>query len=158
MGSDHRGAGLASAAIEEIRIEVRSQGDLALSMTLYRDGSISRQGSAALPMNEPPVMGMTDGSCFKELLKIIPEQIFSHAGKYHLPGKSGKIETQYLLAFLFPQAGPGADGPLIGFQLDLGHPSEIGSVPVAVKYVDAFVVKAVQITNSWYAAAMVEKT
>ncbi len=137
--------------IEEIRIEVTSDGSLALSVMVHRDGSLGRQGSGAIPQTQPAVLGMTDGRYFRDLIELVDDVVFRHTGEYDCVDKAG-AHVEYTLVFF--GAGPegSQDRPCAGFRLSLG--TESTGVHPIVKYVDTFITRAVAATNPWYEAAL----
>jgi hypothetical protein len=141
--------------IEEIRIDVESAGKPALSMMLHRDGTLGRQGSGAVPMNDPPVLGMTDGRFFQHVSQVIDERVFPHAGVYDYPQKIG-TPVSYTVVFLGPTAGDNVNRESIGFKVAVG--TENDDVHAIVKYVDTLVSHAVSCTQEFYDAAKNGKT
>jgi hypothetical protein len=141
-------------AIEEIFIEVTSDGLPALSMMVHRDGSLGRQGSGAIPQTQPVILGMTDGRYFRGLIELVDDVVLQHAGGYDYLDKAG-AHVEYTLVFF--GAGPvgSHDRPRTGFRLSLG--TDTTDVHPIVKYVDTFITRAVAATNPWYEAALAGK-
>lgn len=141
--------------IEEIRIRVESAGQVALVMTLRRDGTLGRQGSGVVPIEEGAILGKTDGRYFQEFMQLIDERAFAEAGVYDYPEKHGEPVT-YAVDFL-PSAPPdGEKRSVVGFRVSVGTEHE--EVHAVVKYIDTLCVMAVTITNPWYQAALEGET
>ena len=85
--------------IEQIRIDVDSEGQSALSMLIHKDGTLNRQGSGSLPPVKIATMGMTDGAIFRKLVETLDEGIFEKAGIYDHPNKLGQ-QIRYALVFI----------------------------------------------------------
>jgi hypothetical protein len=137
--------------IQEIRIEVTSNKELALSMTIHRDGTLGRQGSGAVPQTQPVVLGMTDGRYFRELMALVQDAVFQHAGVYDYNDKAG-VQVEYGLAFLGAGESGDKNRPIVAFHISRG--TETKDVHAIVKYIDAVASRAVANTNPWYEAAL----
>ena len=137
--------------IDEIRIDIESGGQAALSMAIHRDGTLGRQGSGSIPMTEPAILGMTDGRYFTQIMELVYEEVFQHAGAYDYPEKHG-VPVSYSLAFFGPASADSNDRSAVAFRVAIGTDHQ--DVHPIVKYVDTLSTKAVAITQPWYVAAL----
>jgi hypothetical protein len=85
--------------IRKFRIDITSGNVSVLSMMLEKDGSIGRQGNGKLPADNTAVLGSDDGSIFSNLIALLDENVFPHAGVYDHPNKTG-IPIAYSIVFL----------------------------------------------------------
>lgn len=136
------------ADIEQIRIDVESEGESAISMLIHKDGTLNRQGNGDLPPVKVAAIGMTDGSVFETLVNALDEAIFEHAGVYDHPEKLGR-PIRYSLAFI----GPKPKIKVIEFRVGLEN-TDVGDL---LPYVDKFINAAIQLTNEWYQNAVDNK-
>lgn len=127
--------------VEQIRIEVKADGQSALSMLIHKDGTLNRQGNGSLPPVKLAAIGMTDGSVFRQLMTDLDENIFEHAGIYDHPDKRGQ-QLNYSVVFL------GQKPNLKVFEFRVG--SETKNVGNVLPYLDQFISKAAILTNEWY--------
>lgn len=133
--------------IEIIRIDIASQGQSALSMLLHQDGTINRQGNGDLPPIKVAAMGMSDGSAFKHLINLIPEDdsLLDESLEYKHPHLKGQ-PIEYKITFT-------GQKPLMR-QYNLYFGSENNEVHLIVKYFDNFVIHAKQLTDAMYQKAI----
>ena len=134
------------ADIEQIRIDIESEGQSALSMLIHKDGTLNRQGNGSLPPVKVAAIGMTDGAVFHKLLELLDERVFAHAGVYDMPEKTG-TPIRYSLVFL----GEKPKVKVFEFRVGLQN-KEVGEL---LPYVDAFINNAAALTNDWYEKALV---
>lgn len=130
--------------IRRVRIDIVSDEQSALSMLMDSEGRISRQGSGTLPADPFAVESSNDGSIFSALVGALDEQVFSHAGVYDHPDKSG-LPITYSVAFL----GETPEDVAV-FEFRLGTETE--DVGQLLPYFDQFISKAVMGTDAWYQA------
>lgn len=136
------------ADIEQIRIDIESEGQSALSMLIHKDGTLNRQGNGSLPPVKVAAIGMTDGSVFRKLLDSVNENIFDHAGIYDHPNKLGQ-QIKYTLAFV----GEKPKIKVIEFRVGLEN-QDVGDL---LPYVDKLINAAALLTNEWYEKALVNQ-
>lgn len=128
-------------SIQKIRMDIVSDGKSALSMLLDKDGTIYRQGTGALPVDEFAVTSDSDGAVFKQILDSLDERSFEFAGVYDHPDKSG-LPVQISMALL-----DDADNTVY-FEFKYG--SETEDVGELLPYIDSVVMRAIELTNYWY--------
>jgi|SRR5690554_3527821 hypothetical protein len=131
--------------IEQIRIDVESEGQSALSMLIHKDGTLNRQGNGSFPPVKVAAIGMTDGAIFRKLVDALDERIFEQAGIYDHPNKQGQ-QIRYSLAFI----GQKPKIKVIEFRVGLEN-KDVGDL---LPYVDRFINAAAQMTNDWYDKAV----
>ena len=137
------------ADIEQIRIDIESEGQSALSMLIHKDGTLNRQGNGNLPPMKVAAIGMTDGQVFRTLIDALDERIFEQAGIYDHPNKMGQ-PIRYCVAFV----GEKPKIKVFEFRLGLEN-KDVGDV---LPYIDRFISAAAQLTNEWYEKAVKEPT
>jgi len=131
--------------IEQIRIDVESEGQSALSMLIHKDGTLNRQGNGSFPPVKVAAIGMTDGVIFKKLVDALDERIFKEAGIYDHPNKKGQ-QIRYSLALI----GQKPKIKVIEFRVGLEN-NDVGDL---LPYVDKFINIAAQMTSDWYDQAV----
>lgn len=124
--------------IEQIRIDIESEGQSALSMLIHKDGTLNRQGNGNLPPVKVAAIGMTDGAIFRKLVDTLDERIFEQAGIYDHPNKQGQ-PIRYSLAF----TGQKPKIKVIEFRVGLEN-TDVGDL---LPYVDRFINVAAQMTK-----------
>lgn len=134
--------------IEQIRIDIESEGQSALSMLIHKDGTLNRQGNGNLPPVKVAAIGMTDGAIFRKLVDTLDERIFEQAGIYDHPNKQGQ-PIRYSLAFI----GQKPKIKVIEFRVGLEN-TDVGDL---LPYVDRFINVAAQMTNDWYEKALINQ-
>jgi hypothetical protein len=134
--------------IQQFRIDILSENQSALSMMLARDGNIARQGNGSLPADSSSVTGTDGGSIFSNLIAMLDENIFPHAGVYDHPNKIGTPIT-YSVAFL------GNDQETKVFEFRFG--TETSDVGELLPFFDGFISQAVALSNSWYLQEKMKK-
>lgn len=127
--------------IEQIRVDVESDGESALSMLIHKDGTLNRQGNGKFPQVKVAAIGITDGAIFRELVDALNENIFDQAGIYDHPNKLGQ-HIRYSLAFI----GQKPKIKVIEFRIGLEN-TDVGDL---LPYVDKFINTAAQLTDDWY--------
>lgn len=127
--------------IEKIRIDVQSEGSSALSLMISRVGDMMRQGNASFPINEYVACSDIDPNIFLQLIDDLDESIFKSAAVYDHPDKSGHPIT-YSIAFQDK-----AEKALI-FEFRFG--TETKDTGELLPYFEAFISKALMLTNDWY--------
>lgn len=139
--------------IEDIRFDIEAGGQCALSMMICRDGTVGRKGSGSVPAPSTTVLGMADADWFSDLLASIDERVFSKAGVYDLPDKSG-IPVMYKVAFL---GGPTASRSMLyGFGFKIG--SEGSADGSLLPYFDRLIGQAVRLTEIWYTTQLARQS
>ncbi len=133
--------------IESIRIDITSQGQSALSILLHQDGTINRQGNGDLPPIKVAAMGMSDGSAFKKLVDLIPDEdpLLDESLEYKHPDLKGQ-PIEYKIIFM-------GQKPLMR-QYHLYFGLENNEVHQIVKYFDHFVMNAKRLTEEMYQKAI----
>lgn len=131
--------------IEQIRIDVESEGQSALSMLIHKDGTLNRQGNGNFPTVNVAAIGMTDGAIFRKLVDELDEKIFERAGIYDHPNKLGQ-QIRYSLALI----GQKPKIKVIEFRIGLEN-TDVGDL---LPYVDRFINTAAKLTNEWYEKAV----
>jgi hypothetical protein len=130
--------------IQKIRFDIEADGQSALSMALDRDGTIARQGNGDIPARKQSVLGMSDGSVFRQLIEIIDEGVLDKQGIFDHPNKQG-MPIKYTIAFLGPQPN------VRYFEFRLGTESkDVGDL---LPYFDNLIQTAVRNTESWFVQA-----
>ena len=123
-----------------ISVHVLTAGQSALTLIINKDGSLHRQGNGAIPPLNVTVLGMTDGSYFREAIDRLDERLLDLGGVYDHPDKSG-VPVEYEIAF----AG---ERGVRTFRFSLGTMTR--SVGDVFPRLDAFVSKLVEMTDEWY--------
>lgn len=127
--------------IEKIRIDVQSEGNSALSLMISRVGDMMRQGNASFPINEYVACSDIDPNIFLQLIENLDEEVFKSAAVYDHPDKSGQPIT-YSIAFQDKE-----ERNLI-FEFRFG--TETQGTGELLPYFEAFISKALILTNDWY--------
>ncbi|MBD3669758.1 MAG: hypothetical protein HUJ29_03210 [Gammaproteobacteria bacterium] len=127
--------------IGKIRVDVISEDISALYMLLDNEGMISRQGTGQLPADEFSVTSESDGSVFKQLIEVLDDRVFEHAGVYDHPDKQG-IPVTVSVAFL-----DGQDNAEF-FEFRFGTKNE--DVGELLPFFDKYISHAIQLTDYWY--------
>ena len=127
--------------VQKIRIDVVSEKDSALYLLMERAGMISRQGTGHLPVEEFSVTSDSDGSVFNQLLELLDERVFEHAGVYDHPDKKG-VPVVISIAFL-DEAGESSF-----FEFRFGTENE--DTGELLPYFDQFISRAIELTDYWY--------
>lgn len=127
--------------IEKIRIDVMSGEVSALYMLLDQEGMISRQGTGQLPADEFSVTSESDGSVFKQLIEVLDDRAFEHAGVYDHPDKQG-LPVTVSVAFLDSQ------GQSNFFEFRFGTKNE--DVGELLPFFDKYISHAIALTDHWY--------
>ena len=70
-----------------ISVHVLTAGQSALTLIINKDGSLHRQGNGAIPPLNVTVLGMTDGSYFREAIDRLDERLLDLGGVYDHPDK-----------------------------------------------------------------------
>ena len=141
--------------IDEIRIDVTAEEQLALSVRLLRDGTLGRRGSGAVPAEGPAVFGITDGRCFTELMELVDERFFEFAGAYDHPEKHGAPIT-YTVVFRGPKPDEGEERQSVAFRVSVGTEHE--EVHPVVRYLDTLSTAVIALTEEWYQDALKGQT
>jgi hypothetical protein len=131
--------------VQKIRIDVVSEDKSALYLLMDRDGMISRQGTGNLPVEEFTVTSESDGSVFSQMMEVLDERAFEHAGVYDHPDKKG-IPVVISIAFLDSQ------DESTFFEFRFGTENE--DVGELLPYFDKFISQAIQLTDYWYQLEM----
>lgn len=137
------------AEIQQIRIDIECGGETALSMVLYRDGTLGRSGNGSLPRDGITCLGMSDGSAFSTLIDSLNEGVFPHVGTHEIKDKKG-TPVRYAIGFL----GTG-DRLLAGFEFRMGLDNRDAGNLVA--YFDGFIQHAVALTNDWHKETLLKQ-
>ena len=133
--------------VEQIRIDVKSDGESVLSMLIHKDGTLNRQGNGSLPPVKVAALGMTDGHVFRTLLDQLDERAFDHAGIYDHPEKPGR-QLNYSVVFL-------GEKPLLRvFEFRVGSGTQ--NIGELLPYFNQFIINAVSLTDAWYEKALNE--
>lgn len=127
--------------IEKVRFDVVCDEGSALMMLLDKQGSISRQGTGALPIIDFLVTSESNGEVFNKLIDIIDERAFEYSGVYELAEKKG-IPLTLSIAFLDTQEQPHF------FEFRFGSDNE--DVGELLPYFDKYVSQALALTDQWY--------
>lgn len=129
--------------ITQIRITVQVSGKPTLNLLLDKDGTINRQGSGTAYENETMVLGMSDGTAFKALVKHLDGKLLagSSLSAYDHPDKKGDV-LEYEIVFIGKK-------PLIKvFKFSLGSQSD--NVGEVFPYFLNFTQHALSLTEEWY--------
>ncbi len=127
--------------IQKLRIDILSGNESALTLMLGRDGSIARQGTGMLPADISSFTGTNGAAIFNNLIAMLDENVFPHAGVYDHPTKIG-IPITYSVAFL------GSDQETKTFEFRFG--SETADIGELLPFFDGFISQAVALTDTWY--------
>jgi len=127
--------------VQKLRIDVVSEDKSALYLMLDREGMISRQGTGYLPVEEFTVTSESDGSVFTQLMGVLDDRMFEHAGVYDHPDKKG-VPVMISIAFL--NAADEAEF----FEFRFGTENE--DVGELLPFFDKFISHAIQLTDHWY--------
>lgn len=127
--------------INQIRIDFVYNNQHLFSLLADRDGTLNRFGNNTPPIDKRPVIGMTDGNCFKYLLNEFDETLFPLANIYDHPNKSG-IPIKLTVAFIVQES------TIKVFEFRYGSLTEdLGEL---LPYLTAYLNKSVEYTNDWY--------
>lgn len=129
------------STVQKIRIDIVSEKISALYLLMERAGMISRQGTGALPAEEFTVTSESDGSVFKQLVELLDERVFEHAGLYDHPQKTG-VPVTLSIAFL------DETGDSSFFEFRFGTENE--DTGELLPYFDQFISRAIELTDHWY--------
>lgn len=127
--------------IEKIRIDVQSSGNSALSLMISRVGDMMRQGNANFPINEYVACSDIDPNIFLQLIEDFDEEVLKSAAVFDHPDKSGQ-PLIYSIAFQDKE-----ERDLI-FEFRFG--TETQGTGELLPYFEAFISKALMLTNDWY--------
>ena len=119
-----------------------SEDQHALSLMLASDGSIVRQGTANLPVDDAVYEGIIEKDIFDTLLARLDQQLFAYASVYDHPDKSG-VPITYSVAFQDNQG----DSQFFEFRF-ASQTDDLGEL---LPFFDDFISQAVSLTDSWYA-------
>jgi hypothetical protein len=142
-----QGKSMTKDEIQKIRMDIEADGQSVLSLMICRDGSVGRLGNGALPPHKASVMGMTDGSEFRQLMETIDERIFALLGIFDHPNKQG-MPIKYSIAFL----GDEPNFRVFEFRLGLEN-KDVGDL---LPHFDGLIKQAVALTENWYEKARAE--
>jgi hypothetical protein len=131
--------------IEEIFIKKRIDFFVVLELSIKANGQIQRRGDAELPSKRTVVNGMADPVIFSQLINSLDERIFHLSDVYDSPDKPGKLVV-YTIRFL------GKKPPHLDFQFYVGSESE--KVGDLLPYLQAFISRALVLTDDWYATGI----
>jgi len=127
--------------IIKIRIDIYSEQQHALSLMLASDGSIVRQGTANLPVEEAIFDGRIDKQVFNRLIDELDNELFAYASVYDHPDKSGTAVV-YSVAFLDKHEEE------CFFEFRFG--TETADLGDLLPYFDHIISQAVHMTDDWY--------
>ncbi len=127
--------------IEKIRIDIQSEGTSSLSFMISRAGDMMRQGNGSFPINEYVACSDIDPNIFLQLIEDLDDEVFKVAAVYDHPDKSGQPIT-YSIAFQDKE-----EKDLI-FEFRFG--TETPDTGELLPYFEAFISKALVLTNDWY--------
>lgn len=138
--------------IELIILKVIANGEEALNMKIYKEGTVCRHGVGGLPQLGISAMShFGDSRFFDPLLEKIPDDLTGNPQEYKEETPNGSLE--YILAF-YGVSTNGQHGEqaawskstgirlLLDQQTSFRHP--------VLSFIDAFSMDAVEITNEWY--------
>lgn len=143
--------------IELIICQVSSNGEDALNMKIYKDGTTCRYGNGGLPRLGISGMSFFESSkYFDHLIKLVPEELLQNPVNYQEEHPNGLL--QYVIAFYGVskngETGEGAEwSKSTGVRLALDNQTQFRHQILG--FVDSFVIEAAQITNDWYFDVMV---
>lgn len=122
-----------------VTIELKIESDTSLIILLHRDGTINRQGDGSTNIEKNFFIGLTETiPILEELNTLINEDFEQYLNKiYDAPEKSGRIcSIEIILANKNETKGT-----------KFSYGSESMGPP---KVIGDFVIKAIELTNSWY--------
>ncbi len=138
--------------VEQILIIVKSGGEEALNLKIYKDGTLGRRGCGGLPPIPITGISFTETSeIFDKLMEKVPQKVLDEPINYQEPEIHAPLE--YILAF-FGVSKNGETGERaewtkstgIRFLLDndssFRHP--------LLEFLDGMALEALAATNSWY--------
>jgi hypothetical protein len=126
--------------LQGIVVYVTSGLESALAMLMHRDGTVNRQGDGSLPRIRHLVIGMTDGTFFRQAVDLLDERVLDHAGVFDHRDKFG-VPLNYKIIF----AG---DNHVATFSFSLGTESKnVGDI---LPYLDGYIKRLVLLTDDWY--------
>ncbi len=145
---------------EEVQLiicQVSSNGEDALNMKIYKDGTTCRYGNGGLPRLGISGMSFFDRSpYFDNLIKLVPDELLQNPINYQEEHPNGLL--QYVIAFYGVskngETGEGAQWEKsTGIRLALDNQTQFRHQ--ILSFADNFVMEAAQITNDWYFDVMV---
>ena len=132
---------LLRSEIRKIKIEISSEGKVALSMLLDCGGAINRLGTGAFPPKQMAAIGMSDGSIFNTLIGRLDKRLLVNEGVYEHPNKKGQA-VNYILELM----GDNGKKKILEFTVGFNN-TEIGFL---LAFVVRFMYAAVQLTDDWF--------
>lgn len=142
---------------ELIIFKVSADGQDAINMKVYKDGTICRYGAGGLPQLKISGMSFFDDSfIFDRLMEKIPEQILEEPIMREEETPNGYLE--YIIAFYGVskngETGEQADwAKSTGVRIKLDHKSTFRHPIMGL--LDSLVMDAAELTNEWYFDVMV---
>jgi len=138
--------------VEQVLIIVRSGQQEALSMKIYKDGTLCRKGCGRLPEIGISAISHTGSSAiFDQLMQVVPQQLLDNPIQY----RDEQIITplEYIIGFYGVskngETGERAEwSKTTGIQLLLD--ANTGFRQAVLSFADTFSMEAVEKTNSWY--------
>jgi len=138
--------------VELIICQVSSNGEDALNMKIYKDGTTCRYGNGGLPRLGISGMSFFESSkYFDHMLNLVPQEILENPINYQEEHPNGQL--QYIIAFYGVskngETGERADWEKsTGIRLVLDNQTQFRHQILG--FTDNFVMEAAQITNDWY--------
>lgn len=138
--------------VELIICKVSSNGEDALNMKIYKNGTTCRYGNGGLPRIGISGMSFFENSnYFDHLIKLVPENILVQPINHQEPTPNGMLE--YVLAFFGDsrngETGERADwSKSTGIRLALDNQTKFRHQ--ILSFTDSFCMEAANITNDWY--------
>ena len=129
--------------IEQIRIKSESGSKTLLDMFLHIDGTLNRKGDFRENKDDTMVIGMSDGSEFKQLVENLDEKLLQGEplNEYNFPNGTG-LPWHYEIAFI------GEKPKIKVFKFTVNSESTEDNTPFPYFY--DFAVQAAGLTDRWY--------
>jgi len=138
--------------VELIIFKVSADGQDAINMKIYKNGTTCRYGAGGLPQLGISAMSIfNDARFFDPLIAKVPDEILERPVMYEEETPNGYIE--YIVAFYGVSkngnTGEGADwSKSTGVRIKLAHQSTFNH-PI-IGFLDGFTLDAAELTNEWY--------
>lgn len=138
--------------VELIIFKVTADGQDAINMKIYKNGTTCRNGVGGIP--QLGISGMSlfhDSRFFDPLMAKLPDGVLEHPLNYEEETPNGYLE--YVMAFYGESkngnTGEGADwAKSTGIRIRLDHQSSFRHPLLAL--MDALIMEAAELTNEWY--------
>jgi hypothetical protein len=143
--------------VEQILILVKAGHQIALSMKIYKNGIVCRQGCGSAPQIAVSAMSFTNtASLFNRLMEMVPQPLLDHPMNYQDDNISSPLE--YIIGF-YGVSSNGENGERANWTKSTGIrfllDSNTAFRHTALSFADNFAMEAAEQSNSWYFDVMV---